>query len=107
MKIPWGTIAHFGAEIARTTIPAITSVEIFGNAVGLATGAQKQQSVVESVQTQLARSFVGLDPLLLFNPRVVAAIRAVIDSIVRLQQTIADELAKQGSLPPSIQPPPV
>lgn len=99
MKIPWGTIAHLGAQVIRVATSGSSTVETLAGTIGGLGGTAKQNAVLETVQATVSTAFAEWDPLLLFNPRVVAAIRAVIDSGVALQQTIAEELHKAGRLP--------
>jgi hypothetical protein len=99
MKVNWNAIAHLGVRVVSVIAPQVGLVQMLGPLLGGLTGPQKQNTVLQAVQQQVAAAFADLDPTLLFNPRVVTAIRAVIDSIVALQQTIATELAKAGALP--------
>jgi hypothetical protein len=99
MKIPWSSIANLGAKLVTAVANGSATVEMLGGRLATPTGAAKQNAVLALVQEQVSAAFTTFDPLLLFNPRVVAAIRAVIDSIVALQQIIAEELNRRGTLP--------
>lgn len=99
MKVNWSAIAHLGVKVVSVIAPQVGLVQMLEPLLGGLTGPQKQTTVLQAVQQQVSEAFTHIDSTLLFNPRVVAAIRAVIDSIVALQQTIATELAKTGTLP--------
>lgn len=93
MKVDWKKLVHVGAAIVGHIVPAIGVVEGVADQFKNMTGPDKANSVVASIQTQLVGASKHLTPALLFNARVIDAIRAVIAAVVTLNQVIAEESA--------------
>lgn len=93
MHIDWKKFAHVGKSIVEHIVPAVGLVEGVADTFKNMAGGDKENAVLASVQTQLAGASRHLTPALLFNARVIAAIRAVIAAIVALNQVIAEESA--------------
>jgi hypothetical protein len=94
MKIPWGTIGHFGLDMAKHAIPAIGMIETAGEMFKNTSGKDKQNAVLDYVLTQVRSTFGAIGPLLAVNPRIAEKIRAVVHAVVDLQDTVAEEVAK-------------
>jgi len=93
MAVDWKRYAHLGVKIVGSIVPAVGLAEHLVSALGGGTGHAKQDSVVEAVQAALLHELGRLGPVLLFNTRVIAAMRSVIDAVVALNKVVAEEAA--------------
>jgi len=93
MNIDWKRIAHIGVTIVSRVLPAVGIVEEVADSFKNMAGKDKENTVLAVVQHQLSSALGSLSPQLLFNERVIAAIRVVIAAIVALNNTIAEEAA--------------
>lgn len=91
MKIDWRQVSHIGAAIVGTVVPGVAQVEQLAWTIGGMHGEQKQNAVVEIVQSALKASGTVLDRKLADDADVERATRGVIDAVVALQRIVAEK----------------
>jgi hypothetical protein len=94
MKIAWKQIGKLALGIVSAVVPAVGQVEGAILALkGAHTGEEKQAAVLELVKGAVSATEQISDKDLLNDPEVEAATKAVIDTVVALQNI----LAKKGA----------
>lgn len=93
MKLPWKLIGHAGLDIAKRIVPAVGVVEALFDQLRTGAGHDKQETVLQHVLTEITAGLGALGPVLAVNPFVIAKMRALIDAVVDLQNTVTEQAA--------------
>lgn len=93
MHINWKSIAHLAAAMVGSVVPGVAAAEQAAEAIASATGASKQQDVLDTVN----QSVLALDSIagreIIKSDAAQAATRAVIDAVVNLHNVVAAAVA--------------
>lgn len=89
MKIPWKSIASIAGRVGLAVLQGVPAIEAYTAATGHATGTQKAAAVYELVLAELSAASIAAGRDLSLDPRVAAAVRALIDDTAELHNALA------------------